>query len=422
MRPFLIVWIGQLVSSTGSAIIGFSLGIWAFQKTASVLSYSLAIIFATLPHFLLVPWVGRLLDRADARRVMLRAEVASGLCAATLMVAVLSGRLEVWHTYILNGIGAVCLVFQSVAYQILVAEIVPKNKLLRANGLIEIGAGISQLAAPVAGGALMAAMGLASVATLDMLSFCVAVASLLLVKGGGRNATERTQSGKVPGKGKERGFFACNPRMAVMMSYFIIQSIMISMVMILVTPIVLTEHSSLVLGSLVTFGGVGLILGGILMSVLPSRRLVLLVLSVDCLQGPIMAFAGWTTNLPLLYFAAFVIMACGSLINSADQTLWQRKVPASQRGSVFALNNALMAGTGSLAALLAGLFSDKLFTPWLMPGGALAGSVGTWFGVGPGRGSGLLVSVLGILCTAIAVAGLLNPYVRQIDLLVPDAE
>jgi DHA3 family macrolide efflux protein-like MFS transporter len=421
-RGFLIVWIGQLVSSTGSAVSGFSLGIWAFQKTESVLSYSLAVIFATLPHVLLLQWVGRLLDRTDARRVMLYAEMASGLCAATLTMAVLSGRLEVWHTYIFNGIGAVCLVFQSVAYQILVAEMVPKGKLPRANGVIEIGAGISQLAAPVAGGALMAAMGLVSVAALDMLSFCVAIATLLLVEEGTRKVPKRTPSGKVPDEVKEQGFFASNPSMAVMMGYFIIQSFMISMVMILVTPIVLTEHSSLVLGSLVTFGGLGLILGGLLMSVLPSRRLVLLVLSVDCVQGAIMAFAGWTTNLPLLYLAAFLIMACGSLINCADQTLWQRKVPASQRGSVFALNSALMAGTGSLAALLAGFFSDKLFTPWLMPGGALADSVGTWFGVGPGRGPGLLVSVLGVLCNAIAVAALLSRRVRQIDRLVPDAE
>jgi diaminobutyrate-2-oxoglutarate transaminase len=57
-----------------------------------------------------------------------------------------------------------------------------------------------------------------------------------------------------------------------------------------------------------------------------------------------------------------------------------------------------------------------------MPGGALADSVGTWFGVGPGRGPGLLVSVLGVLCTAIAVAALLSQRVRQIDRLVPDAE
>jgi diaminobutyrate-2-oxoglutarate transaminase len=269
---------------------------------------------------------------------------------------------------------------------------------------------------------LIATMGMVSVAALDMLSFGVAIATLLLVKSGSYKVAKQTKSGKVPGVVEERGFFACNPSMAVMMSYFIIQGLMIAMVMILVTPIVLTEHSSLVLGSLVTFGGVGLILGAVLMTVLPSRRLVLLMLCVDCVQGPIVAFAGWTTNLSLLFFAAFLIMACESLNSCADQTLWQRKVPASQRGSVFALHHSLMAGTGSLAALIAGLFSDQFFTPWLMPGGALADSVGTWFGVGPSRGPGLLVSVLGILYTTIAVAALFSRRVRQIDRLVPDAE
>jgi len=41
-----------------------------------------------------------------------------------------------------------------------------------------------------------------------------------------------------------------------------------------------------------------------------------------------------------------------------------------------------------LGFLLAGPLADKVFEPMMAPGGFLAGSVGAFLGVGPGRGIG----------------------------------
>lgn len=72
---FLIVWVGQLISSIGSGLTAFSLGIYAFGKTHSATSYSLIILFAFLPTFILKPIGGVLTDRLDRKLMMIRLSV-----------------------------------------------------------------------------------------------------------------------------------------------------------------------------------------------------------------------------------------------------------------------------------------------------------------------------------------------------------
>jgi hypothetical protein len=88
------------------------------------------------------------------------------------------------------------------------------------------------------------------------------------------------------------------------------------------------------------------------------------------------------------------------VIGTVEQTLWQRKVAVEERGRVLASRQAWISASFPLAAIAAGLLSDRYFLPSLMPGGALAESVGSWFGVGPGRGIGFLSSVAGALCVS----------------------
>jgi drug/metabolite transporter (DMT)-like permease len=73
-----------------------------------------------------------------------------------------------------------------------------------------------------------------------------------------------------------------------------------------------------------------------------------------------------------------------------------------------------------VASLSAGPLADVLFEPLLRPGGALASSVGAVIGVGKGRGSGLLLAVLGLVLMACAVAGLFSPRLRRTEREVPD--
>ena len=74
-----------------------------------------------------------------------------------------------------------------------------------------------------------------------------------------------------------------------------------------------------------------------------------------------------------------------------------------------------------VAYLLAGPLNDKVFEPLLLESGPLASTLGQVMGTGPGRGTGLLLVVTGLL-TIVLVLGLgyLNPRVRRVELELPD--
>jgi len=70
--------------------------------------------------------------------------------------------------------------------------------------------------------------------------------------------------------------------------------------------------------------------------------------------------------------------------------------------------------------LIAGPLTDKVFTPLLNENGALAESVGKVIGVGPGRGIGLLLILLGITTILITFRAYFHPRLLNVDVEIPD--
>lgn len=65
---FLSVWAGQFISSIGSGLTTFALGVYTFRKTQNASAFSLTILFASLPSYLLRPIGGTLADRFTRRQ------------------------------------------------------------------------------------------------------------------------------------------------------------------------------------------------------------------------------------------------------------------------------------------------------------------------------------------------------------------
>ena len=44
MRTFLIIWAGQLISTLGSGLTGFAMGVWIFDQTGEATPFALTIL------------------------------------------------------------------------------------------------------------------------------------------------------------------------------------------------------------------------------------------------------------------------------------------------------------------------------------------------------------------------------------------
>ncbi len=181
-NTFLTVWVGQFVSTLGSSLTAFAAAWWVFERTGSATQFSLTVLFEVLPFVVLSPFAGVIVDRYSRRQVIILSDTVAALSSGLLLLLLLAGRLEVWHVYLATLFNSVANVFQGPAYGASISLLVPKERLGRANGLVQLSRASGRLVAPVAAGFLLAVLGLEGVIAVDLVTFAVALATLLLVR------------------------------------------------------------------------------------------------------------------------------------------------------------------------------------------------------------------------------------------------
>ncbi|MER6901904.1 MFS transporter, partial [Amycolatopsis sp. NPDC000740] len=59
-RGFVLLWSAQLVSIIGSALTGFVLGVWTYERSGSATQFALIMLSGAIPALLIAPFAGAL--------------------------------------------------------------------------------------------------------------------------------------------------------------------------------------------------------------------------------------------------------------------------------------------------------------------------------------------------------------------------
>src|SRR5574337_645236 len=182
MRAFTVIWIGQLVSIVGSGLSEFALGLWVYQRTASVTQFAFVFLFKVLPTLLLSPLAGVLVDRWDRRWTMILSDAGAALSTLTIALLFFMNRLEIWHVYVAAAISSAFGAFQVPAYLAAMSLLVPRKEIGRANGMAQAAQAASEILAPALAGALVVTIQIRGVILIDFATFLFAVLTLLVVR------------------------------------------------------------------------------------------------------------------------------------------------------------------------------------------------------------------------------------------------
>ncbi len=152
----------------------------------------------------------------------------------------------------------------------------------------------------------------------------------------------------------------------------------------------------------------------------PRRRVRGMVLCL-MLGGVALLAAGLPPSPMLIATGAFLFLFSVPVASGCMQTILQTKVDSAVQGRIFAFTGMVVSAMMPAAYLASGPAADRLFEPWLAPGGALAGSLGFWIGVGPGRGVAAAFVAAGLSLLLVTAATYANPRVRSLEDELPDA-
>jgi DHA3 family macrolide efflux protein-like MFS transporter len=419
MRTFLIVWLGQLVSTFGSGLTAFAVGVWLFQQTGTVTPLALLLLFKTLPVIALSPFAGALVDRWDRRLVMLLADSAAACTTVLLALLFLGGRIERWQLYGLVALAAAAESLQVPAFLASVSLLVPEAQYGRAAGLVQVAQAVADILAPTLAGVLLVTIGVSGVLLIDFATFLVAVATLIAVRFPRvRPASPVQRSGRSQLREFAAGLHVIAARrgLPTLLGFFVIVSFLGGLIGALIQPLVLSFTTPQALGLILSVAGAGLLGGSLVLSAWggPARQidgvLAFCLTFGLCVAAIGLRPVGWLVGL-----AAFGAHFSAPFVNGLNQAIWQRAVEPAVQGRAFAVGQMATRASQALAFAAAGPLADRLFEPLMGAGGPLAGSVGTALGVGPGRGIGLIFMLAGLLTALTAVGGALSPRLRALE-------
>ncbi|NWA25214.1 MFS transporter [Pseudomonas gingeri] len=428
-RSFYFLWSGESLAIMATALMEFALGVWVYSHTGSAVAFANVVLAATLPAIVFLPFAGGLADRFSHRLIIVCCDVSLAVLLLGVIGLLWYDRLEPLHLYIFNCLASTVSAFRTPAYQAAVSTIVTPEKYTQASGLMGISKNAASLVAPLLAGVIMAEAGLVTVLVLDLITFFAG--TLLVIKAFSYvrwvpaqhddTGAEAVSGGALSNVKAGLKFFLSSHLMAWLLVYTVVRTALLSMVTLMMTPLLLSTLGSQSLGLTYTWAALGGLLGaGLLVYMGSQRRLMVMAAVADLLLSFCIIALGLASQTVAYCVMAFGAIMVASIADAGVNALWMSRIPAGNRASVFALISMLTIAGSSLAIFVGGLLVDLWLQPALQPGGAYAGSIGRWIGVGEGRGVGMLYVMTGAIFALLALGALFYGPMRRLEGTPPE--
>jgi len=197
-RDFRLLWLGQLVSTSGSQMQSAAI-LWHVSLLADPSRKGLALGMVGLVK--VVPIVGFSLisgvvaDAVDRRKVMIATQTAMAIIAGLLALLTFRGLSVVWPVYLLAALSSAAFAFDGPARQSLIPNLVPRADLANAISLNTIMFQTAAIVGPSAAGMAIAMAGIGWVYLMNAVSFLFVIGALLAMRSRGR--AEGTAVGRI---------------------------------------------------------------------------------------------------------------------------------------------------------------------------------------------------------------------------------
>lgn len=169
------LWLGTMLSRTGSAMTSFAITLQVYDLTRSPAAVGGLGVAMFVPLLLITLPGGTLADRVDRRRLVLAVAAGQMAVSAVLFALAAFGGASLWALYALVTIGSALSAVSAPAQQTFIPRLVPKEQLGTAMALNRIVFQVVLIAGPALAGVIAAWAGLRGCYLADVASFAGAL-------------------------------------------------------------------------------------------------------------------------------------------------------------------------------------------------------------------------------------------------------
>jgi MFS family permease len=372
-RPFVLFTAGQMTSEAGSFLLMLAVLLQVYGATHSTRVTTVAFLAEQAPALVLSSYAGVVADRSDRRLILIVSDAVRALLLVPLLVTSSTGAVIA----VVAGLSAVGAVFRPTA-RAFVPSLVPPAKLTSANGVTSSTEALLSLACPAIGAALFAAFGFSSVVAVDVATFAVSIATLLLVRPAygvpaQRSAGTSIRSELVAGI----RLLAGTPTFRLLLTTGLFLGLFQACITPLIVPFFegVLHASAAEVGLVVTAQGIGTLVTGLVVSARGERYRA----------SRMFVIGGWGLGLlgvvlalsPSYAFALVLVLLLGVpqvLFQVGEMTLLQTAVPQQLLGRAMGIFEAAIAVATVAGAAVPAFLTGALGVRGVVLTGALTGT------------------------------------------------
>ena len=423
MKNFLILWIGQFISSFGSSMSVFAISIWAFEKTGSALVLSISTIAIMFPKIFINLIAGPFVDKLNKKYIMLSMDVLSSINTGFLFLLLYTNKLEIEYIYLMNILNVIFNCIQSLASDVAISQIVSKNYYTRISGLQSLSDGIIRMIPLILAAIILEKVETSLIIFVDFITMIISCITLaLFVKIPFENVAKKSKDkGKIYFTEMLSGFvfIKSNKILLILILFFSFIDFVSGITYTnLITPMILARsgNNAKILSFVRCGMGLGNILGGFITWFIKIPRsmskinIIFLCCFCSFLGGDLLL--GITSSLVFWMIGGFLGNVFTPMAVANQNYLWRTIVPIELQGRVFSCRKAISNISMIIGIFLGGFLADYLFEPFMVNNINLLNNI---FGSTKGSGMSLMFAITGISGIIINILGIRNENLKQYE-------
>jgi DHA3 family macrolide efflux protein-like MFS transporter len=370
-RDLTLFFSSQALSLLGSSLVQYAIMWHITLETKSGLMMTLSIVCGFVPTFLLSPFAGVFADRYDRKKIIMLADGMIALVTLALALLFAAGYRAIWLLLLAQALRSIGSALQGPAVGAILPQIVPEDRLMRANGINSSIQSALMIASPLLSGALLGLASIQAIFFIDVGTAALAIGVLLvfLRVPPHEKASRRADSGYFDDMRLGFRYIREHRYLTRFFSY-------LGLLLFLVTPAAFLTPLQVArrfgaevwrLTAVEIFFSGGMMLGGLVMASWGGfkNRMRTMVASG-------LAMAACTIGLGLMpwfwpYLAVMAVFGIAMpLYNTPSATMIQEHVEPDYLGRVFSVLTMLSTSLMPLGMLIFGPLADLVKIEWLL--------------------------------------------------------
>ncbi|HHX61257.1 MAG TPA: MFS transporter [Epulopiscium sp.] len=373
-KNFIIVVIGQIISLLGNAIQRFCMSLYILDLTGSAATFSQILAISTLPYILFAPIAGSLADTVNRKKIMVYLDFISAALLGIYAIVIMKGRD---NTLI---VGSVMFILSTIytlygpAVTASIPQIVEKEELAAANGIVQQVGSVVNLVGPILAGVLYGVVGIKTIVIINAFTFLAAAILELFLKIPDLEIKDKLKNPIIDSIGEmKKSYIYLKEKRKVVLGIifsYTLTNIFVVPILSIVSPYfikVTLNMSSAKYGIVEAIFVVGMSIGGLLVVMRPKlfkikeihKTMYPMILGITIMVLST-ALTVYNTSLILGLYAigGFGIMLSLALSNIISLTYIQKEVKQEMLGKVSAFSTAVATASVAPGQIIYGQLID----------------------------------------------------------------